>query len=42
MAVTFVEHLVAWKDPLATLRFAVSITRVMGALIVFNRMAEKP
>ncbi len=41
MAVTFLEHLVAWKEPLATLQFAVSITLVMGALIAFNRVVEK-
>lgn len=36
MAVTFLEHLVEWKDPLGTLLFAGSITLVMGALIAFN------
>lgn len=40
MAVTFLEHLVEWKDPLATLYFAISITLVMGALIAFNRFVE--
>jgi len=41
MAVTFLEHLVEWKDPLATLYFALAITLVMGALIAFNRFVEK-
>jgi len=40
MAVTFLEHLVEWKEPLATLYFAISITLVMGALIAFNRFVE--
>lgn len=40
MAVTFLEHLVEWKDPLGTLYFAVSITLVMGALIAFNHFVE--
>ena len=41
MAVTFLEHLVEWKDPLATLYFALAITLVMGVLIAFNRFVEK-
>ena len=41
MAVTFLEHLVEWKEPLATLYFAVAITLVMGALIAFNRFVGK-
>ena len=41
MAVTFLEHLVEWKEPLATLYFAVAITLVMGALIAFNRVVGK-
>ena len=41
MAVTFLEHLVEWKDPLATLYFALAITLVMGALIFFNRVVGR-
>ncbi len=41
MAVTFLEHLVEWKEPLATLYFALAITLVMGVLIAFNRFVEK-
>jgi uncharacterized membrane protein YqhA len=41
MAVTFLEHLVAWQDPLGTLQFAISIALVMGALIAFNRLVER-
>ena len=41
MAVTFLEHLVEWKEPLATLYFAMAITLVMGALIAFNRVVGK-
>jgi len=41
MAVTFLEHLVEWKEPLATLYFALAITLVMGALISFNRVMGK-
>lgn len=41
MAVTFLEHLVEWKDPQATLYFALAISLVMGALIFFNRAVGK-
>lgn len=41
LAVTFLEHLVEWKDPLGTLTFAASITLVMGALIAFNRFVGR-
>jgi uncharacterized membrane protein YqhA len=41
MAVTFLEHLVEWKDALATLQFGLGITLVMGALIAFNHFVEK-
>ena len=41
MAVTFLEHLLEWKDPLGTLQFALGISLVMGALIAFNRLTEK-
>jgi len=41
MSVTFLEHLVEWKDPIATLYFALAITLVMGGLIAFNRFVEK-
>ncbi len=40
MAVSFLEHLVEWKDSLATLHFALAITLVMAALIAFNRFVE--
>ena len=41
LAVTFLEHLVAWTDPMGTLTFAASITLVMGALIAFNRFVGR-
>ena len=41
MAVTFLEHLVEWREPLATLYFAISITLVMGALIAFNHFGDR-
>lgn len=41
LAVTFLEHLVAWRDPLGTLTFAAAITLVMGALIAFNRFVGR-
>lgn len=41
MAFTFLEHLVEWKDSLATLHFAISITLVMGGLIAFNHFVER-
>lgn len=41
MAVTFLEHLVEWRDPLGTLQFALGISVVMGALIAFNRLVER-
>jgi uncharacterized membrane protein YqhA len=41
MAVTFLEHLVEWKDSVATLHFAIGITLVMSALIAFNHFVEK-
>lgn len=40
MAFTFLEHLVEWKDSLAKLHFAISITLVMGGLITFNHFVE--
>ena len=41
LAVTFLQHLVEWTEPLATLQFAISITLVMAALIAFNLLVEK-
>lgn len=40
MELTFLEHMVQWMEPLATLYFGISITLVMGALIAFNRLVE--
>lgn len=41
LAVSFLERLMEWKEPLATLQFAVGITLVMGSLIAFDRLGEK-
>jgi uncharacterized membrane protein YqhA len=41
LAVTFLEHVVAWNEPVQTLQFAIAITLVMGALILFNLFGEK-
>ena len=41
LPVTFLQHLVEWIEPLATLYFAISVTLVMGALIAFNLVVEK-
>lgn len=36
MAVTFLEHLVEWKDPVGTLYFGISVAIVSGMLAVFS------
>ena len=41
MVVVFVEHLVQWEDPAATLPFGASIALVTTALLAFNRFSEK-
>ena len=41
LAVTFLQHLVEWKDSLPTLHYAIAITLVMAALIAFNLLVEK-
>jgi uncharacterized membrane protein YqhA len=41
MVVVFVEHLVQWEDPAATLSFGASIALVTTVLLAFNRFSEK-
>jgi len=41
MAVTFLEHLVEWKNPQDTLYFGLSVAVVSAALIAFSRFGEK-
>ncbi|MBI5233403.1 MAG: YqhA family protein [Deltaproteobacteria bacterium] len=41
LAVTFLEHLAEWKDPEATLMFAVAIAAVIFALIFYIKIKEK-
>ncbi len=41
MAVTFLEHVVEWKDPLDTLYFSLAIAVVSAVLIAFSRFGEK-
>lgn len=36
MVITFLEHLVEWKDPQGTLCFAIAVTLVSGVLIAFG------
>lgn len=37
MGVTFVEHLVEWRDPLGTLLFGTAVAVVLAALVLFSR-----
>ena len=41
LAVTFLEHLVEWKDPQGTLYFGIAITLVSASLIAFGYFGEK-
>jgi uncharacterized membrane protein YqhA len=41
LAVTFLEHLVEWKDPSGTLYFGIAITLVSVSLIAFSYFGEK-
>lgn len=37
MGVTFVEHLVEWRDPPGTLLFGAAVAVVLAALVLFSR-----
>jgi uncharacterized membrane protein YqhA len=41
MVVTFLEHLVEWKEPYDSLLFAIAITLVSAALIALNRFGGR-
>lgn len=41
MAVTFLKHLVEWKDPQGTLFYAIAISLVSVALIAFSYFGKK-
>ncbi len=41
MAVTFLEHLIEWKDAQATLFFGIAVAIVSAALIAFGYWGEK-
>lgn len=41
LAVTFVEHLVQWRDPLGTLLFGAAVALVLAALVLFARQIGK-
>lgn len=41
MAVTFLEHLIEWSDPLGTLYFGISVAVVSAALIAFGHFGGK-
>ncbi len=41
MAVTFLKHLVEWRDPQGTLFFGIAVALVSAALIAFSRFGGK-
>lgn len=41
LAVTFLEHLVEWKDPQGMLFFGIAISLVSASLIAFGHFGEK-
>lgn len=41
MAVTFLKHLVEWKDPLGTMYFAIAVGVVAASLIAFSHFGGK-
>ncbi|HBO83513.1 MAG: hypothetical protein A2073_00945 [Deltaproteobacteria bacterium GWC2_42_11] len=41
LAVTFLEHLTKWEDPLGTMMFAIGIGAVIFALIFYMKTKEK-
>jgi uncharacterized membrane protein YqhA len=41
MVVTFLEHLVEWKEPLNSLLFAIAVGIASGALIALSRFGAK-
>jgi uncharacterized membrane protein YqhA len=41
MAVTFLEHLVEWKDPLGMLYFGIAVAAVSASLIAFGWIGKK-
>jgi uncharacterized membrane protein YqhA len=41
MAVSFLEHLVEWKDPQGTLLLALAVAAISATLIAFNHFGEK-
>lgn len=41
MAVTFLKHLVEWKDPLGTMHFAIAVGIVAASLIAFSHFGGK-
>jgi uncharacterized membrane protein YqhA len=41
LAVTFLKHLVEWKDPQGTLYFGLAVTLVSASLIVFGHFGGK-
>jgi len=41
MTVTFLEHLVLWQDPAATLRFGIAVAIIIVALVVSARLGRR-
>jgi len=41
MAVTFLKHLVEWRDPQGTYYFGISVAVVSAALIAFSHFGKK-
>jgi uncharacterized membrane protein YqhA len=41
MAVTFLKHLVEWKDPMGTMYFAIAVGVVSASLIAFSHFGGK-
>jgi uncharacterized membrane protein YqhA len=41
LAVTFLEHLMAWKDPHDTLYFGIAISLVSASLVAFSYFSDK-
>ena len=41
LAVTFLEHLMAWKDPHDTLNFGIAISLISASLIAFSHFGDK-
>ncbi len=41
LGVTFLEHFIAWKEPLATLQFGAAAALVVAALVMFQRYTHQ-